>query len=437
VAHKPFSRNPFSATSRWMPTSWAFGIVMPGVLLTALAAPAEEPRYAEWRLVEAAPATIEYRNSLRNGVFDDNARSYLRDVALPQLALPANRAAIDRVRRRLRDIACDPSGDPRALEQAGQFVIDFMKIVAADEKADAAARVNALLLIGDLNAKGGRPLPAALAPLTAVVADGRQPAAVRIAAAAGLSRHVQDSEGKLPPPVVATLVKLVTDAADSDPVAAEWLKARALGMLSMLGSAVPREAVAAAAAILGDASAPTDTRVRAAAVVGAAAADAGVDVARTIATIRDLAVKTLAAEAARDEPLDLGSLRNAERSEGTQPTGFPGQEGPAGQQPVQMQACRRAAWRLDTLATALGGVDGQGGLAVRAGPAQRQIVDLAAGLRDAAMRIDENPDVISIREALDALTAVGAPTAAPQKQQPDSRPSSAPAGDAPFNPFGQ
>lgn len=440
MALMPVCRNPRSHTSRRLSRSWGIGIVLAVVMPTALVAPAQEPRFAEWRLVESAPATIEYRNALRNGAFDDNARGYLRDVALPQLAVPANRATIDRVRRRLRDIACDPSGEGRALDQAGQFVIDFMKAVAADEKADAAVRVNAMLLIGDLNAKGGRPLPAAVAPLAAVVTDGRQPAAVRIAAAAGLARHVQAAEGTLPPPAVAALVKLVTGPADSDPVAAEWLTTRALGMLAQLGSAAPREGVAAAAAILGDASAAADVRVRAAAVVGAAAADAGVDIPKAVAAIRDVATSTLTFEATRDEPLDLGGLGSPDSFGGAVPGDVPGQDGTAGLGPVQVQACRRAAWRLDTLARALAGVDGKGGLAARAGPAQPQVLVLAAALRDAAVRIDENPDVISIREALDALAPAGgepAAAAANPAAQPEGRPAPAPAGDSPFNPFGQ
>jgi hypothetical protein len=410
---------------------------MLGMMLTSLVGAAQDPRYAEWRLVEAAPETIEYRNALRNGVFDDNARGYLRDVALPQLTLPANKAGIDRVRRRLRDIACDPSGEPRALEQAGQFVIDFMKTIAADQKADTVVRVNAMLIIGDLNAKGGKPLPAALGPLTAAISDGRQPAAVRIAAAAGLARHVQVGDGKLPPPVSAALVKVVTGPADSDPVAAEWLTTRALGMLALLGPTAPPEGVTAAAAILGDAAAATDVRVRAAAVVGVAAADAGVDVATAVTAIRDLATTTLAAEATRDEPLDFSGLRGPEGAGGPWRPGVSGQEGAISSQPAVLQACRRAAWRLHTLATALGGVDGKGGIAARAESVRPEASELAITLREAAMRITEQPDAISLREAFDMLkpAAEGEPagaTATTSETRPDTRPAADSVGDLPF-----
>jgi hypothetical protein len=429
-------------------------------LLTLATAAGQELRYAEWRLVESAPETLDYRNALRNGVFDDNARSYLRDVALPQLAAPGNQATIDRVRRRLRDITCDPSGAANAVDQAGRFVIDFMKAVAADEKADITVRVNAMLLIGDTNAKGGKPLADALAPLTAAVGDARLPAAVRIAAAAGLARHVDAADGPLPAPTAAALVALVSKPADADPVAAEWLAARALGMLTRLGPAAPQPAVAAAGGMLSDPDRSPDLRVRAAAVVGAAAAPtAGIDVAKAVAAIREIARTTLEAEATRDAATSLEGLTE---QGGTQPVdgrggrgvapggfpgqagGFPAQEGLPGQTqgPVQVQACRRAAWRLDTLGKALGGEDGSGGLARLAGPAQADVKDLAAVLRAAAVQIDAEPDVFAIREALQNLAAGpaagGEAAAAPGPQRPADR--STPAadpGDAPFSPFGQ
>jgi len=423
-------------------------------LLTVATAAGQELRYAEWRLVESAPETLDYRNALRNGVFDDNARGYLRDVALPQLAAPGNRATIDRVRRRLRDITCDPSGAANAVDQAGRFVIDFMKAVAADEQADIAVRVNAMLLIGDTNAKGGKPLADALAPLTAAVGDARLPAAVRIAAAAGLARHVDAADGPLPAPTAAALVALVSKPADADPVAAEWLTARALGMLTRLGPAAPQPAVAAAGGILSDTDRSPDLRVRAAAVVGSAAAPAaGIDVAKALAVIREIAVTTLEAEATRDAATSLEGLTgqggaqpvDGRGGQGVAPGGFPGQEGLPGQTqgPVQVQACRRAAWRLDTLGKALGGEDGSGGLARLAGPAQADVKDLAAVLRAAAVQIDAEPDVFAIREALQNLAAgpaaaseAGAAAAAPQRPADRGSPAADP-GDAPFNPFGQ
>lgn len=428
------------------------GASLLAALLAVATAAGQELRYAEWRQVEAAPETLDYRNALRNGVFDDNARGYLRDVALPQLAAPGNQATIDRVRRRLRDITCDPSGEAKAVEQAGRFVVDFMKGVAADEKADIAVRVNAMLLIGDINAKGGKPLPDSLAPLTAAVVDARLPAAVRIAAAAGLARHVDAADGPLPAPTTAALLTLVSKPADADPVAAEWLAARALGMLARLGPAAPQAAVAAAGAILSDTDRSPDLRVRAAAVVGAAATPAaGIDVAPALAAIREIAQTTLETEANRDASTSLEGLTGQGgpqpfegRGPGVAPGGFPGQGDAPGQPagPVQLQACRRAAWRLDTLGKALGGEDGTGGLTRLAGPAQGEVKDLAAALRAAATQIDAEPDVFAIREALQSLAAApagpGQGPAAPAAQRPSDRsPPAADQGDAPFNPFGQ
>jgi len=409
------------------------GLLMLAVTVTA-AARAQEPRHAEWRLVEAAPETLEYRNGLRNNVFDDKSLDYLRNTVVPQLALPSNRGTIDRVRRRIRDVACDLSGEQRALDQAGQFVITSMNGLAADATADLVVRVNAMLLVGDVNAKGGLPAPAAVVPLTEALTDTRLPAAVRIAALAGLARHAE--AGPLPPPTMTQLVKLVANPAVADPVAADWLVSRGLALLAGAGAAAPRDAVAAAAAILADSTRPLDVRVRAAAVVGAAARpEAGIDVPKALAAIREVAFASLTQEATRDESPDLSAGAGHDAADIRRPP--PAAVEVTSESPPQTQACRRVAWHLDVMASALARADGTGGLVSVAGPDAAAVQGLASVLRDAAVQIDVNPDVISVREALQSLEAAGA-QADPAAPPPGGRsPPAADPGDVPFNPFGR
>jgi hypothetical protein len=411
--------------------------ILPLAVMVAAAARADEPPYAEWRSVETAAETLEYRNALRNNAFEDKSRDFIRDVIVPQLSLPSNRGTIDRVRRRIRDIVCDPSGEPRALDLAGQVLITAMKSLAADADADMVTRVNAMLLVGDINAKGGKPAAAAIGPLTEAAADTRLPAAVRIAAVAGLARHAD--AGPLPAPAVAELVKIVASPAMADPVAADWLASRALATLARQAAALPPEAVAAAAAVLADTGRSLDTRVRAAAVVGAAVRpDVGIDVGKAVAASREIASTSLTQEATRDVTLDLPAVAGGT---GGPPPGRAAAASPvpAGP-PPQVQGCRLVAWRLDTLAKALARPDGTGGIVAAAGPDAALVQGLANTLRTIAERIDSAPDVASIRDALDVLAAAGGPAAAGEGAAGDgaaatgAAPPSQPSGTGPPEP---
>lgn len=422
----------------------------------------------DWRVFETDQRTQEYRNKLREGTFDATSRGFLTDVALPQLALPANRDSIDRVRRRIREsLVADPSLPT---------VVEFMTALARDEAAPLAVRVNAMLLLGELTGRDKRPWPAAAAPLLAALGDAAVPMAVRVAAAAGLDQHVAVSGKELAPtagPVLVTVAK--SDPVGGDPVAVNWLAGRALAMLTAMGPDAPADVAAVATVILADESRPLDVRVRAAAALGGTAAQGrGIDTATSLRGIRDLAVTVVKEERER-----------ARRAGATAPTGSPGAAGygdpsmvaspmmappgfvdpslaggAAGYAPPGMPlgsfpgspsmgpsgmpvagalpaleglrlAFRRAAWRLSMLANALEKDGATAGLVVVAGPLQDNARQMATMLRDAATAIDAAPTPLSIDKAFKSLGGVDPAAGGAANAPPADAPVSTPAGPTP------
>lgn len=409
-------------------------LVVAATILLATVAPcpvsaqAPEPGFpVEWSKVEPHEKTLAYRKNLVDGVFEDAERAYLVNNVLPQLGLPANRASIDRVRRRIREVFCAETGsEAKALETALRTTLEFMKNLAANEKADPVVRVNAMLLIGELRAKG-KPWPPAAVPLMDAIANPKTPAALRIAAAAGLARHVDNATAPLPT-LGPLLVKIAASPVQEGGSPGDnWLAGRALAMLAQIGTSAPADACQAAARVLTDATRPVDVRVRAAAVLGACGQPGGkIDTAQAAKTIRELAVA-----AVRE------GLPSAEGFDQNIPAANPAGPAPASPSQVPVLAGRRAAWRLAILARALQADDGSGGIAASAGGDAQSIRDAAAALRKAAAAIDANPDEVTLAAALAELTnqpapaANGAPQRAPQPERPEPE---AP----PFaNPFGK
>jgi hypothetical protein len=411
------------------------------VALVALAATGSAQdaggKYATWSQVENAVETKDYRNALGSGggAFDDKARAYVAQVALPQLGLEGNRATIERVRKRLRETLLGDIADEKAFDAASGFIANAMAALAGNQEQDPVVRVNAMLLIGELQAKDKqRLLPAAGATLAAAAGDARLPMEVRIAAASGLAKHA-DAAKAAGPNVVAALAK--TTAASLTPMlsappdggraaAADWLAGRALGILQALGpAAASKESIDATARILGDPARAVDLRIRAAAALGAAAKpNAGFDAARAVESIRTVAISALEAdEAAAEERRFAQSIAGAEG----RPAGTPQPQGTGGEEPAIPQlVCRRDAWRLATCADAIFAEDGGSGLATLLGNDAAAAKSLAGTLRQAAAGLDANPDEQAVVEALALLgkPVAGAPAAG------GSRPATPPGDDA-------
>lgn len=398
---------------------------------------------ADWPQLERSQQLTDYRLALREGGFDENAKAFLTNMALPQLGLPANRGSIERVRRRMRELLCgDAASDPKAVDAALQTISEFMTAAARNDRVDPVVRINCLLLVGELKGKDGKPWPTAMTPLAAAVADPKLPLPLKIVAAQGLDRHIEAAGPAVGPTVGPVLVKLLASLPQAtDRAAADWLTARALAMLADLGAAAPPEAAPLALAILEDASRTPTIRSRAAAALAATAAKApGIDQAKVVAACRTTALKTLEKEKAGGERArEFGLIGSASQPGqpgfGGSPPGLDGQAAPTSAVPEA--ACRRVAWELMTLARALGGADGNQGISALKGEGQQAAQALAATLREAATMIDATPDETAILDALAMLTGGPAP-AAREAAAPveEAAPATTPA-EPVVNPFGQ
>jgi len=435
-------------------TSHRWFFLLPLVLTMAGTAAGQAPEGipADWKKTETAAET-EYKQPLaEGGAADAKIRGFLRDKALPQLALESNRTTIEKTRRRMRDFLLGGIEDAKAFDDVSRVVLDFMATVARDGDADPVVRVNAMLLVGELRAKDNKqPWAPAVPVLAAGVADAKLPAEVRIAAVVGLARHLEmakapGSESPDAKAVLDALTLVVTSPADPmDPAAMNWLLSRALTALPAATPTLPKAVAAAVVKILEDSNRPFDVRVRAAAALGTAAKpDSGIDAAKTVATIQSLARAALA----RD--LELVAQQRAEENFGTTlatDTNPPKEESRNRTAMAELAsamaelACRRNAWRLVTLADAVASEDGSAGLATLLGKAGGAALELAKTLRSQGLAIDADPTEDAVAAAAEALggtaTPVGtaaAPNASPV--QPSPQPAAKP--DSPaeaVNPF--
>lgn len=424
-----------------------------------------EPAYIGWSKVESARETREYKDKVRDGAaLDVASREFLQQTALPQLALAENRATIERTRRRMREVLLTEIEDDKAFADVSRLVLDFMTSLARDDDATPEARINAVLLSGELRSKDGKPWPPAQPFLAAAAGDAKLPLAVRIAALAGLSRHVDayksDDQALAAvaktagPAVVAILAEPLT--ADGR-AGQEWLAARALANLPTIMTSAPKNVAAVLIAILDDPTRAIDVRVRAAAALGATAhAKSEINVAKLVEVVRGLAVQALEVDLKATEQRRFDErYRGVAGGGGGQPGGIGPQQGGAGPQfgftpvtdPLAMpeQACRRAAWRLVTLADAVASSDQKGGLVVLLGGAAGPAIQLATTLREGGTAIDQMPDEQAVAAALAALKptaaapAVAKPSAAeqPAAEQPAGVPAANPNASPFDNPFGQ
>lgn len=406
------------------------------VLAIAMAGPAArgEPadgKGATWSQIEGGQEYKTFRDKMRLGESltpDDLA--FLTQTLFPQLESPANRPTIDRiVRRKLRDIQL-ATDNPATLEQFTKQLADFMVKVARDTKKEPIVRVNAILLVGELNDDTRRrPWPGSVAPLVEIVTDPGIAADVRIAAAAGLQRHAdaarvagQQSLANFAAKAGPAVAALLAPPAGTDRAAADWMVARALTIVRAVGTAVPPGTAAAAVRVFEDASRPLDVRIRS---VAAAAAIQSKDA-------EPAKIVSFAGAAALEL---LKSERLATAAEQKQAAA--GNPAAAKDHPVRRQARRHLAWRLATLADAVFTEDTTGGMAALLAD-QAQVAaakDLARRLRQAANAINDKPDDDSIQNAIDALTG-GQPAPEPAANtQPKPEPNPPQPEPDPENPF--
>jgi len=433
--------------------------------------------YSEWRFVESAPETAEFRKRLGDGVFEDASKSLLTKSILPQLALPKNRTAIDNVRRRMRDAICsDPGGEAgtvAAVQKMLEATAEFLDTLARDGNADQVVRVNAMMLLGELQIRGRRPWSGAVPSLVAAVADEALPTAVRIAALNGLALHAEADAAVAATIRPAVLAIISKPRSPNDDVGLDWMRARALAMLPTVAETAAPETAAAVVRIVEDVKSPLDLRTRAADSLGIMArAESRVDVAKTVSAIAGIAGEAIAFEkeridrqrvadllsggtgdpgmgmpmgygpgpamsmtgmpgvAAPGRPADVRPARPPRRSSRrnampeTEPPGMYGEPGTmevARPRSPSELAIRRTAWRLDTLGRALVGDATAGGLAALAGDSGDAARDLGTWLRDAAQKIAADPVDDVVLDVIDAFSTSPAARGHDQAPPADGR----------------
>lgn len=396
-----------------------------------------EPKYRGWAKVENAREMREIKDKLRDGAaLDADSREFVRQTVLPQLVLDENRPTIERTRRRMREVLLTEIEDDKAFADVSRIAADFMTAVARDGESEPAVQVNAMLFVGEMRSKDGKPLPLVRPVLAAAAGDAQLPLAVRVAAIAGLGRHVEACRGEAEAtaaiaqaaePAIMTI--LAAPVASDRRAEQEWLAARAVSLLPALVPKASKAVASVLAAIVEDPARATDIRVRAAAALGATAdAKSEINAAKLIDTIRGIALQSLEADVA------AANVRRFEReyrglTAGQQAAMQPGVEPAGGSDPaasglaVPEQACRRNAWRLVTLADAIDSGDGKPGLAALLGGSAAPAKQLAATLRDAGLAIDQTPDEESVVAAITSIKAPAQPQAgAPAAAQPAATP---------------
>jgi hypothetical protein len=428
-----------------------------------------DARFAGWAKVESAAETRTYREAMKGGgPFDQAARGFLEEIALPQLALEANRSMIERVRKRIREYLLADITNEKAADEAIKAAMAFMETLAGNDDADPVVRVNAMLLIGELQSMDRKPWQPAAAVLAAAVANADLPKAVRIAACVGLARHVEATKGvaqeqqrmaEVAVPAITAILNEPVKEPISQPMAVEndWIAARCLSMLPQLGPLSPATA-AEVVRILNEDNRSINVRVRAATALAAASGpDSKIDKAAVIQSIGALATSALERDVAAADKLLLdrqysgtsgqpqpgmmppgmmppGMMPPGMMPPGMMPPGMPGMSvDPTGQPTVEQliprEACRRAAWRLWVLAEAILTDDSKRGVALLGGEASPAAVDLAQSLRRAAMDLDATPEESMLRQALADLKPA-APAAKTEEETTAAagNPAAAPAG---------
>ena len=418
-------------------------------------------RNAAWTKVEQDAEKL-YKEPLKTGgSFTPAAQDFIAKKAMPQLANDANRPILDRVRRKMREILIVGITEDRAFDDASEAVAEAAVTIAKNPEASLAARVNAMLLVGELRAKDnkdGTVWPAAVNQLAAVAGDATLDPSVRVAAMAGLVRHAdvakrtggerqtEFTKGARP----AILAIVAEKPSVEQPVVSDWLASRALSILTTVVKSSPKELATTLVGVMSDKSRSLDVRVRAAAALGATVTPKSeIQAVEATNGVTELAVDVL--------EFDEGILRDRRYEQQMSgggagggggggggmmpmrpgmPTGMSmsgmGGGGVAVPQLVPDQSLRRTAWRLVTLADAMLTEDGKAGVAALvSGDDKVKSQAYAELFRKYAVELDEKRTDEVILEALafirsggeeEAATPAGDTEGTPAKPADDNDP---------------
>lgn len=197
---------------------------------------------------------------------------YFQEYVLPQIANPD--ADLPAVRNEIkRNFRTGTKGQP--YDQLNEIVRDYMKFVIR-KVADPACRVNAILVLGDLNeyegegARLSKPLPAGLDDLIAYLKMPKLPDYMRVAALVGVQRHAVMSyqyplEQNSQEEISRMMFELLTQKQvppGRDPSAHFYLRRTAAEILGLIGNPGKNgEIVATVIATMNEKDAPLSMRL--------------------------------------------------------------------------------------------------------------------------------------------------------------------------------
>jgi hypothetical protein len=175
---------------------------------------------------------------------------YYRNFAFARWRRPENMGQLPQFRRELRiDLTMGKARDVH--NWIANLALDVFPRIAANSNAPPVLRVNAALMVGELNLTdpvgnaSAKPLAAAIDPLVQMVNAKEQIEGVKAAALVGLLRHVElgveDDDARQQ--IAAAMVKLV-EASTSADEGQSWIKSQAIEILGFLGGAGENNAVA-------------------------------------------------------------------------------------------------------------------------------------------------------------------------------------------------
>jgi hypothetical protein len=324
--------------------------------------PPEERTYQEMKVEDAlkknqsAVAQALTRGSFENNDDKQKLDDYCRKYFFPQWSLVKGITELPKERSKLRSyLGKKTTGGTAVHDYLNELVLEFMKELVAGD-FHPAVRVNAMLMIGELNRveSSGTPLPEALPVVIAAAEDTKLPTAIRAAAMVGVLRHatagIQDDEVRKA--LTTSMVRLASGNLPGGATASgyAWIRMQAIETLAALGSVGEDNAVFhAILKSVADDKLPFFVRSTAADCLGKLnySSASGINPLETAAALGQLALRTC------DEELRLAKKAAAE----WQSSRRPGDDPQSAQKPKNFVSHRRMLQRLDAVSSALGSGD--------------------------------------------------------------------------------
>ena len=240
----------------------AFTSATLAILLIGVARAADEPAtsgaYKAWELVEKREFTrlkaiVDEIRIKQTTVTEDQTKiiaEYYEKAALARWTQTEGAKTVDPVKGYRQELRTEIRGSKGGVHDAiNAVLLKLLQKMAADPECLPAARVNAMLAIGELNTTepggaGGTAMPydAAIAVMLAELTAAKQIDGVRVEALNGLLRHAKAKAIKPDnpnlPAIVAACLALVgqTPPAERSAEGHGWLRSQAAELLGELGS---------------------------------------------------------------------------------------------------------------------------------------------------------------------------------------------------------